>query len=145
MKQMKLLMVALIVLMGATFTSCMNGESESTYDVAGYMTVRTNIYTDAITLLADDGYKYAPTNPEALKDSKGEYVERALVYLKFAEGEVQTTDQSKTYKAAIVSGQSLYTKEFCNMPDTIKNTYPLSNLGEAWAVNGYYNLLFSYL
>ena len=34
MKQVNILMLALIVLMGGGFTSCMDGDSESPYDIA---------------------------------------------------------------------------------------------------------------
>ena len=144
MKQVNILMLALIVLMGGGFTSCMDGDSESPYDIAAYVTVSSYLGLDA-TLISDDGYKYKPTNPDFLKNkTTGEYVERAFVYLKLSEGVSLTQDQTKEYSVSIVDAQGLFTKTFCNRPDTIKNEYPIVQLGEAWATDRYYNIAFSF-
>ena len=144
MKQMKFFLLALTVLMGVSFTSCMDNDNESPYDYLYYMTVQEGFLGD-ITLLSDEGYKFQPSNPVALKTTSGEYVERALVGLKFPEGTQLTADKAVTYPAEIVAAQSLYTKNMCNMPDTIQHEYPLVSLDKgAWAANGYLTLAFAY-
>lgn len=141
MKQMKFLAIALTLLMSVAFTSCMDSEGGgSGADGYSYVTVVDNY--GIVTLLTDDGFKLIPTNPEVLKVSAVEYVKRAQIGIQWAEGVVFDADRKKTYKMTIVAPLSgIDTKKYCDLPDTIKTTYPIDALvekGSVWGANGLY-------
>lgn len=57
MKQLKFLMVAFTLLMGVSFTSCLNDDAgESMYDGIGY--VRTVMGSYFIDISSDNGFRY---------------------------------------------------------------------------------------
>lgn len=137
MKQMKSLMVALALLMGVTFTSCMN-DNESSWDRALYVTVDESGLWGGVTLMTDDGFTLVPTNPEMLKTTAGTYVDRAFIYLKWAEGVEFDGDIKKKYQVTIIAPSLVPTKDMTDRADTIKADLPLALLGEIWGANGRY-------
>lgn len=145
MKQMKFLAITLILLMGVAFTSCIDSDGGDSYDTATYVTVLDNSIYGGVTLLTDDGYTLLPSNPEVLKITATDYVKRAVVGVKWAEGVVFDHDRNKRYKVDIVAREGLPSKTYCSLPDTIKNSYPIVSLGEKtlWGANGNY-LTFSF-
>ena len=148
MKQMKFFLVALMaVVMGMSVTSCMKGESESSYDLGLNATVIDDVMQ--VCLLGDDGVVYYPNNASVLKGTSG-YPERVFVFLKYAEG---VTSASTKKEVSIVQGGGLYTRSICLKPDTIKNDLPLVALTEVGvldattvnytSVSAYCNVIFS--
>lgn len=135
-----MMMVALTLLMGVAFTSCMdNGDGGGGYDAASYVTVLENSMYGGVTLLTDDGYRLSPSNPEVLKVSATAYIERALVGIKWAEGVVFDGDRNKIYKMSIAGAEAMNTRKSTNMIDTIKTTYPLVALSDGLSgANGSY-------
>lgn len=136
-----MMMVALTLLMGVAFTSCMdNGDGGNSADAASYVTVVENSMSGGVTLLTDDGFKLIPSNSEVLKVSATAYIERALVGIKWAEGVVFDGDRNKSYKMTIVAPlEAVNTRKSTNMIDTIKTTYPLVALSDGLSgANGRY-------
>lgn len=60
MKQLKFLMVAFTLLMGVSFTSCLNDDAgESMYDGIGYVrTVMGSYFVDLYGISSDNGFRY---------------------------------------------------------------------------------------
>ncbi|MCP3893759.1 hypothetical protein [Bacteroides sp.] len=145
MKHVNFLMVALMIIMGTTVTSCMNGSNESSYDGVAIVTVEESIY-GGILVTTDDGFRLIPTNPEVLKTSATEYVKRAQIAIKWAEGVVFDGDKEKTYKMSIVQAYGVANKKYCDQVDTLKNSYPIVELGKyVSGANGrYLNVPFTF-
>lgn len=144
-KRIKFLAVAAALLIGISFTSCLDSDNENSWDWYGLVTVRS--YMGSVYLLGDDGISYYPTNPEVLRvssaDGSAEYIERALLFLKYVDGTAnETTTGSRS--VSIVEGSKVTVKPLCDRPDTIETTIPLVSLNAAGGVNGYINLNFHY-
>ncbi len=134
MKQMKIWIVALTFIMGLSFTSCVNSDND-TWNVSAYVTTNSMYPYDA-TLLGDDGVNYIPTNPSALRwDNSDEYAKRALVYMKYVEGEDGAPNKA-SYSVEIVGASGITVKSLNQLPDTLENSYPVNDFG-IWAINGY--------
>jgi hypothetical protein len=138
-----LVSVLLSAVIGLSFTSCLNSEGDSSWDYAAYVTV-PDMYP-YYGLLDDNGYTFNPTNPSALAyaNQPDTYVQRALVYLKLAEGE-QFVEGKLSYKVTIVDATGIPTEEFNTRPDTLTHDYGLRGLSEAWGINGYINVGISF-
>lgn len=138
-------MAVMAIVMGTTFTSCLNSDSESSWDGYAYGTV------DLSYLLVDGGLKFYPTNMSTLKDSNGELPERVFFSYKLVEGQ-EITEGKTNYDISIVSFASLPVRRLTADPDTIGNVSGVP-VGEGqgisqftsnsvWAYNGYFNLGF---
>lgn len=93
MKQIKFLMMALTLLMGVTFTSCLDsGDSESTFDWAGYVYVRS--YMGGVYFKDQAGNTLYPTSASlAQVEANGFKVSDskfALIYVKHVDKEGTT-------------------------------------------------------
>lgn len=131
MKQMKFFLVSLAILMSATFTSCIDKDNESSYDVIVNATVVNDI--TEVYLLGDDGEIYYPNNSSILKNTTtNEYPARIFAYLKYLNG---VTSESNKKEVTIVNGRTLYTRSLCTRPDTIKNDIPLGGLTDFGLLN----------
>lgn len=136
MKQIKFLTLALTILMGISFTSCLDSDS-GPYQWYRYVTVDS--WMGIITLKGDDGFTYTPTNPNALQyQNSSEYVKRALVLLQLADENDDFVEGKTEYKVTIAWAGGIEVKEFCEQPDTInaKKIVQMSEYG-AWAANDY--------
>ena len=59
MKQLKFLMVAFTLLMGVSFTSCLNDDAgESMYDGIGYVRTVMGSYFVDLYISSDNGFRY---------------------------------------------------------------------------------------
>lgn len=139
-KKINFLAIAFALLMGVSFTSCLdsNNDNNNNYDWAGYVTVKS--YMVGAYMLGDDGIIYYPTNPDVLKitsttGGSSSYVERAKVALKYVNNTGTKAGGGKD--VTIISGYTVPTKALCDQPDTIKTTIPLQSLNLAWGVNNY--------
>lgn len=138
-KKINFLAIAFALLMGVSFTSCLdsNNDNNNNYDWAGYVTVKQSMGSPY--MLGDDGILYYPTNPDVLKitsaTGSGSYVERAMVLLKYVDN--TGTKAGGGRSVTIVRGSSVPTKDLCDQPDTIKTTIPLQNLNYAQGVKDY--------
>ncbi len=144
-KKIKFLGVVFTLLLGISFTSCLNSDNnESSWDIYAFVTVKN--YMGSVYLLGDDGVTYYPTNPDVLKiTSTGgatEYVERAAIYLKYVDNAAGSTTTTRT--VTIVSGNNIPVKSLCDKPDTIKTTVPLQSLNYNWGANGYITVDFNF-
>lgn len=144
MKQIKLLMAALALIMGVSFTSCLDsGDSGDVWDLGGYMTVQQ--YMGSVTLLMDNGVIIYPTNSsDLILDTKnGTYPERVVAYCKLLEGD-EFSENKKSYQAQVISWSQVPVKAFCTLPDTInaEKVIPLQSVYGGWAANGYINASF---
>lgn len=153
MKRMKIaLMAVFAIVMGTTFTSCLNSDNESVYDFYDVVT-----YTDysayGRAFICDTyGYTVYPTNGNSLFGS-GDYPERACLYFKLKEGEVLTEGKT-SYEAAIVPEYSyaITVKEFCDKKDTLnidnedteygKGSPTFSAIAQPTPTNNYLNVIF---
>ncbi|WP_321330777.1 hypothetical protein [uncultured Bacteroides sp.] len=137
MKKIKLVALALTLLVGISFTSCMNSDDNNSYDGYAFATVSQG-YLGSPVLIADNGWTLNPTNPSALLLSDGSsYPERVLIYYKYVEGE--TVQDGKTdYDITIVSGGGIYTKAFNSKPDTLVNDYSVTDIAPWIDVNRKY-------
>lgn len=152
MKKMKLAVVfaALVSVFG--FSSCLNsdGDNNSSWDAADYVTVRE--YLGSAQLLTDNGLVLTPTSSSVLaglvNGSKG-YHPRALVYYKLAEGETFVEGKTSYTISQIVGGTVLPSKEFNTNPDTLKADYSITSFENndfgktIWAKNRYINIPFT--
>jgi hypothetical protein len=145
MKKLKYFVLGLLVSVaaGSSLTSCLKSDSAPAWDYATYVTVPDGF--PSYGLLSDDGYTFNPTNPSALEytNQPGTYVKRAVVYLKFAEGEEFTTGKV-VYNATIVDASGITTEAFNTRVDTLVNDYSLMALSDAWGANGYINVGFDF-
>lgn len=144
MKQLKFGVILFAVAMSVTMTSCMDGNNESPYDAAALVTVSETLY-GGVVLTTDDGYRLIPTNPDMLKISATEYIERVQIIFKWGEGVVFDRNHAKTYQITVVGREGIPTKELCNRPDTIQKNYPLASFYGVSGANGeYLNIAFSF-
>lgn len=144
-KRIKFLAVAVTLLIGISFTSCLNSDNESSWDLVQLVTVKSSM--GSVYLLGDDGITYYPTNPGVLKisstDGSTKYFERALVTLKYVD-EVTRGTTTGSRNVTIVGGSGVSVKSLCDKPDTIKTTIPLVSLNAVGGVNGYITVNFNY-
>lgn len=144
-KRIKSLAVAIALLMGISFTSCLNSNNESSWDFVQSVTIRS--YMGSVYMLGDDGITYYPTNPDLLKisstDGSPKYGERAFLTLKYVD-EATNGATAGSRNVTIVGGRFISVKSFCDSPDTIKTTIPLVSLNAAGGVNGYITVNFNY-
>ncbi|MCD8079382.1 MAG: hypothetical protein LUF04_02905, partial [Bacteroides sp.] len=76
------------------------------------------------------------TNPSALRwENSDEYAKRAIVYMKYVEGEDGAPNKA-SYNVEIVGASGITVKSLNQRPDTLENSYPVTDLG-IWAINGY--------
>lgn len=116
MKRMKIALIAILaVVMGTTFTSCLNSDSESSWDFGDTASGFASMYGEYF-VCDTYGYTIYPTNAAAVFP-KG-LPERAIVYFKLKEGEVLTEGKT-SYEAAIVDAFEITVKEFCDRKDTL--------------------------
>lgn len=135
MKQMKIWMVALTLVIGFSFTSCVNSDNDYADD---WTYVTTNdMYPYDATLYGDNGIRYTPSNPSMLRlnTSDEQYAKRAIISFNYAEGEVVTADK-KSYKIDILEANGIAVKNLNTRPDTLENAYAINDL-TFWAINGY--------
>ena len=146
MKNLKSLMAALALMMGAmTMVSCLSdGESTSTYDGGALATVRE--YMGTVYLYGDDGVTYYTTNSDFIRitsnTNQTSYPERVEVYFKYVDSNESAA--STTRQITIVAARQVLTKPLCNMPDTIQTRVPLRELTYAYSANGYITAFFSF-
>lgn len=107
MKHLKFLMVALTMLMGVSFTSCLDSDSESTYDAYGYF--RTQSYMGSCLFVDLEGNRYYPT-AESLaamtsKGFKSESADLVILYFKWADelGGNSSTAKGRTIELVSVN------------------------------------------
>lgn len=136
MKQVKFLALALVVLMGVSFTSCMDSNGGSSYDGDAFVTVYQEFMSSAVTLKGDDGITYIPTNPSMLMDDDGNYVTRAYIYYVFAAGE-QKAEGKTSYNITIKGGMGLAVADLTLRPDTIKNSFEIRDFAAWGSTTGY--------
>lgn len=135
MKHFKFLMVALTLVIGGAFTSCMNSDNESNYDAGSFVNVTE--FMGTVFLTSDNGITLIPTNPEMLKINS-KYVERAFIYYKYQTGVIYDPAVTE-YRITIVGGQGVIVQNFTLRPDTLVNSYPISNFAVG-VVPGYLNV-----
>lgn len=143
MKQMKIALVGVFsLLMGITFTSCLDSDSSSSYDGLTVVTVKQD-YMGSRFLLTDDGYTLVPSNIDRLKDTSGEYVKRCGISYKWNEGVVfENGNKGKSYGITIVDAYNTYAiQNFCNRSDTIKYDYPIYDVIDFNGANGEYMIV----
>nr|WP_320059057.1 hypothetical protein [uncultured Bacteroides sp.] len=134
MKKMKFVALALTLLMGISFTSCLNSDGGNA-SYSGFVTVSQGYLSDNIVLLTDDGLTLTPTNPSMLLVDK-KYPERVLLNYELVAGEELVSGKTK-YNVTILGGFVIPVKTFNQRPDTLKNDYKISQLTAAWYANRY--------
>lgn len=145
MKQTKFLLLGVILLIGTTFTSCLNGDSESLYDIGEMVTIEKDAILTPKIIGDFTGYTYIPSNPQVIRYQDLTYPERAILYFKLDEGEVITEGKTK-YKVSIVPNYTsvIPTKDFNYGLDTLK-TYNLIQFRETpWQAENYLSLQFDF-
>lgn len=140
---MKLFVTAMAVLLGTTFTSCLNSNNESSWDGMAYATLQEGTF-GGVTLLGDDGITYTPNNPTALQYTNGDFPDRVMFYYKFVEGEFFSKEKTK-YNISVVTASVIPVRDFTTRPDTIQNDYKMKKLESVWmGAQGYLNTVFSF-
>lgn len=144
MKNLKMIVVTLAMLMGIFFTSCVdtNSNSSSTYDFYGCATVYQA--AGGVLLVTDGGLTLAVTNPSDILLKDGTYPTRIFGYYKLAAGEVlqenktaYTVEVNNTYSSVIP------TKDFNQKPDTLAN-YAITSLDGFFVANHYATVSLSF-
>lgn len=148
MKHFKFLAIALTILMGTTFTSCLDSDSGP----MEWMTTVT-INNDGIfgvSVKGDDGITYYVQNPTAMQlkdgDGLGYYPERAVIVYTLSDGEV-ATDEKTSYKVDFSRYYLIFHVNDLSYDDTQESKTPIIELstpswqGE-WAGGYYLNLAF---
>ncbi len=126
MKQLKMMMMALVATIALSLTSCMN-ENTSKYDDQGYVTIDDGSFTGLISMQLDGSdITLYPTNPDVLKLKDGSYLERAKIGFNFVEGQ-KYTEGTKTYNVTIVDYYGVPAIDLNLRPDTLKNSYVISD------------------
>ena len=142
--------ISLVILLSSvfTFTSCLDSDNESNYDVAGFMTLENFMSVYSLKPDFSDHY-FVPSNPEILKlvDKDGkptdEYMKRGRVYVKFVEGEVFPQDGKKSYKVNIIGADMNLPVQSMEKPENEELSNPLYKFGsDFWGSNGYINISF---
>lgn len=144
LKQISYTLIGIVALfVSTTFTSCLSSDNDSTWDFSSYVTLYTSL--GASYYISDDGYRFNLTNVYAFFTG---YPDRALVYIKLAEGETLTKD--KVITGTIYSGAEVNSMPFIEEIDeesnfVIKEFYQNSTQYiYNWGVNGYLNLTFGF-
>ena len=143
---------SLIILLVAvfTFSSCLDSDSESNWDYAGYMTV-DNLMGTYILKPDFSSYTFIPSNPDKLQfvdkenNPTGEYLKRGFIVIKFAEEEVFPQEGKERYNVNIVSVERALNVKEMKKPELVEESNPLYQLGgknQFWADNGYVNVSF---
>ena len=147
--------ISLVILLSSvfTFTSCLDSDNESSFDLGGYMTIDDSYM--GYTLKPDfSDYSFIPSNPEVLKivDKDIERIERGYFRVKFAEGEVFPQDGKDLYNVSIFDFLLLFTKDMSmHKPEIVEDSNPLyqilqnsteNSYDKTWESNGYFNVLF---
>ncbi len=147
MKKMKwaVLFAALVSVFG--FSSCLDSEEGTNYDLYEYVTVDS--YMGAATLVGDQsGITYVPTTKDVLASLElkdGGYYKRALVAIKLAE---EFVAGKTSYNISGIQVYNYIPYKSCTMnPDTLKGDYKFVNLGagneKPWVRSGFANVSFS--
>lgn len=147
MKKMKwaVLFAALVSVFG--FSSCLDSEEGTNYDLYEYVTVDS--YMGAATLVGDQsGITYIPTTKDVLASLElkdGGYYKRALVAIKLAE---EFVAGKTSYNISGIQVYNYIPYKSCTMnPDTLKGDYKFINLGagneKPWVRSGFTNVSFS--
>lgn len=148
--------ISLVILLSSvfTFTSCLDSDNESNYDLRAFMTYDSGFMGSGVLKPDGSNFIFTPTNPGLLKlfdkDGKptGEYMKRGYVYVKFIEGEVFPQDDKNDYKVEIVGASILLSVKEMSMhkPEIVEDSNPLYQLENSdyrsWVSNGYFNILF---
>lgn len=139
---MKFVALALTLLMGISFTSCLNSD-DGNASYSGFVTVSQGFLSD-IVLLTDDGYTLTPTNPSVLL-ANSKYPERVFLNYELVAGEEFVSGKTK-YNVSILSGYVIPVKTFNQKPDTL-NDYKITQLSAPWYANNYvtFGIGFNYL
>ena len=125
MKQLKFLMVALTLLMGVSFTSCLDsGNGENAYDGYGYF--RTQSYMGTCFFVDLDGNRFYPT-PESLSAMtsngfKAESADLVIVYFKWVDEQSGNGGSSSTatdHNIVLVSVTSIDSYRAISLPSEV--------------------------
>ena len=147
MKKMKwaVLFAALVSVFG--FSSCLDSEEGTSYDLYEYVTVDS--YMGVATLVGDQsGITYIPTTTDVLASLQledGSYYKRALVAIQLAEEYVVG---KTSYSISGIQVYNYIPYKDCTMnPDTISGDYNFISLGTGnerpWVKSGFANVSFS--
>ncbi|NMA75354.1 MAG: hypothetical protein GX963_14655 [Bacteroidales bacterium] len=147
-------LTSLIVLLVAvfTFSSCLDSDSESSWDYANYMTVVDYDYMGTPSELRPDFFPYifTPINPEVLKlynkeeESKG-YLKRGFIVVKLVEGEDFSQKDKTRYDVKIVGIENVLNVKNMQKPELVEGSNALYQFGpkeQFWGDNGYINVAF---
>lgn len=141
MKHFKSLLSVVVFALALTFTSCMNGGNENSWDWAGFVTVGSTYGTPVLQVDMSNDVIY-PTNPDVLKTKDGSYITKALVYIKYVTDSGTGTAKSTNVKGTIVAFEypALAQKQN-DQADTLKHDYPIAQIGNVWYSHGYLSAL----
>lgn len=147
MKNLKIIVVAIVMLMGTFLTSCIdtNSNSSSAYDFYGCATVYP-ADGGGVSLLTDGGLTLRVTNPSGLLLTDGTYPTRILGYYKLAAGEV-LQDNKTIYTVEVNTSYSsvIPTKDFNQKRDTLANNdYAITDLDGFFVANNYATVSLSF-
>ncbi len=167
MKQLKFVVLALTVLMGISFTSCISSD-ESKPTGGGVVQVTSSYWSTSVTFLADDGITLVPTatSVDAVESQVGfTFSDTKVAYITF-EYDPDSADNadSATSKKLVVTltgavPVDAYTKVESTYPgasndsistspiirlDDVKNSKPMVLLGDGYLLTGINYFLSSY-
>lgn len=149
MKQVKITLVAILaILMGTTFTSCLNSDDgPRTYPVSGVVSE----YMLGVRLTAGDGVTYNVSNSEQMKFSfPGSEVSFYPRIATFAYQQIEGEDytEGKTsyeiYFAGYYNNYSYFFGGDYMAPGAVESLTPLSALASAGEMYGYICVIFGY-
>jgi hypothetical protein len=134
MKQMKIAVIAMLaVLMGTTFTSCLNSDNG------------TAEYTDIVTIdylghvISDYGYRLEVQNPSAMQSTDKTYPDRAMIAYNRVDGEDYSEGKS-SYKVYFTGYYAvMYIGE--TSTEEVESVTKINALGaDSWASGNYLNI-----
>lgn len=138
MKRMKMALIAVMaIVMGTTFTSCLNSDSSpATASDIG------NINSLGGYVTSDNGYRLDIQNFTDMKLTDGSYPTRAIFYYQQIEGEDYTTEKN-SYKVHFTGYYTILPIGEMPMTEVEKKTL-INALGtETWASGYYINVVFN--
>ncbi|NDV66754.1 NigD-like C-terminal domain-containing protein [Bacteroides sp. 224] len=140
MKQIKFLVLAFTILLGTTFTSCLDSDdSPATY--YAFATVNNNML-GYITLTTDDGLTLTPANPTDMKYSNGDYPDRVYIAYNLVEGQEMQQGITKYDIKFLGYMNEVAAPDYSSEPVESK-TYIYQLAEEGWAANNYLNIAVS--
>ncbi|MDR0658714.1 MAG: hypothetical protein LBG18_07275 [Mediterranea sp.] len=139
MKHMKIALAAMLaVVMGTTFTSCLNSDR----DDVNYAYVTINTSMGIITsLTTDDGYELVPQNASQMT-LDGSIPKRAYIAFKLLEGE-KLSSNSSARVSFVDYYDILYVRDMSDgLVETATRLLAISQ--DIWSANGYLNVAAAY-